>query len=215
MARAQRILWLMVMVLVSLHLLSCSNDDDVPSISQEMITKSDLQGGWGVASTDVLWDLTTRGDILNKTYGFKSKVKDMVADKSAYVSIFFMGDTVFRIRHNPNIPSDTIPYVKQCIYTLCRGDSGNYMTFSDPDILGFYTSRMYIKHNSQGQLVFYMQKGEVVDMLKEDGSISSSYMSVIKSCINSAEVDIMLAHDDLPIYKEILSQYRGTAAVAN
>ena len=60
MARAQRILWLMVMVLVSLHLLSCSNDDDVPSISQEMITKSDLQGGWGVASTDVLWDLTTR-----------------------------------------------------------------------------------------------------------------------------------------------------------
>ena len=55
------------------------------------------------------------------------------------------------------------------------------MTFSDPDILGFYTSRMYIKHNSQGQLVFYMQKGEVVDMLKEDGSISSSYMSVIKA----------------------------------
>ncbi len=194
-------------------LAACSHDDDVPSISQENISMTQLQGGWGVTSTSLLWDLTTRGNTLESLYNFKSKVKDKLFSESEYVSIFFMNDTAFYVRHNPNNEGETEnPYIKMSTYTMTNGTYGNAVYFKDSTFLGFYAPHFYVKHSSSDStaLIFYLRKGEIMDMLEEDGSLSSFYISTIKSCVNSVEADIVLHHDSLAVYSSLLSQYGHT-----
>lgn len=201
------LLFLVVIVFALTLPVACSHDDDVPRIDTALLSKSELKGGWGVVGTDVKWDLTNYGNVLNNTYSFKSKVANRVSDEASYHSFFFTDTILFYIRYNPakDTSAEFPYYLKQSRYTMSNGDSGYYITLENTDLLGYYCDKLYIKYNEAGQLVFYLQKPGVVKMMEEE--YSGFYQSTITKNINSAEIDMKCQRDSVAIYADIIRDY--------
>ena len=200
-----------------LSLTGCSwfiSDDDVPDISTVPVSTEELRGGWKITKSNVLWDLTSFGKNVNSIYDFKSKIKSKIKDETSDVSFYFANDTLFfRIWHGRN-GTDSVPNVRQSNYSLHNSwdeaapddtEKGFYLTFDNENVLKFYAKCIFVKRDpdNEGGMIFYMQRGEVIEMLEEDGSIPGNYISLIKSNINSAEVDLYAERDTIPLYHEI------------
>lgn len=198
---------LLFATILGLTLASCKIEDDIPCIDTTPINKSYLLGGWGVYNNSVKWELSTSGSAIAKIWNGKSRISDYISNSTNYASLYFANDSsVFYVRH---APTDSVPYICHSIYSLHdttfnADTAGYYLTFSNPDFMSFYASRIYIKRvdNSDNNLVLYMRRSEVMDMLSSESEMSS-YMSLIRSYVDNAEVDIYVQRDSLDYYKQI------------
>lgn len=182
-------------------LFSCRDQDDIPDMSVTPIDKAYLQGGWKIVSSQVLWDLTTKGTSVNGVYDFKSKISECIAKETNCVSIYFANDTLaYYVRH---LPTDNPPYFRQTTYTMNTDSAGFVIAFSDPYVMGFYAPYIFVKSiDFNNELTFYMRRNEVMGMV-DNNSESKGYASVIRSEVNDAEIDLFAVRDTLSFYTDL------------
>lgn len=183
-------------------LVGCREDDDIPPVDNTMVGVDYLRGGWKVTGSHVYWDLTAFGTTINKTYNFKKLIANKIAEETEDVSIYFANESLaFYVRHRI---TDNPPYLRSSRYRLNTDSAGYMIAFEEPELLTFYAPFLYFKTGAdKNKLTLYLRRAEVIDMLVKDGTIDDSYIGLIRSNVNNAEVDLYMERDTLPIYRDI------------
>lgn len=202
-----RFFFMLAVMALGCLLSGCRDRDHIPSVDRSDVPADYLLGGWAVTGSHVYWKLTAFGTSINNIYNFKKLIAEKIEEETEDESLFFNSNTAFYIRHKPD---DIPPYVRQSEYLLNSDTAGYKLKFtSNPEVLSFYAPMVYIKKQTSNPngLTIYLRRGEVLDMLDKDGSISSSYMSMIRSNVDDAVVEIYLERDTLPIYEQITAEF--------
>ncbi len=200
----RRFLWLICLPLL---LLACEKGE-VNGIEDNDIPKSLMLGGWGVQRVEfqLVYDHNNPIAQVANSLNLKQKMQEKLESRAKNKSLYFMQDTIYCIE----TPAVNVSYVKaQSYYTISSYPATihpeNKTLFCDS-----YAEYFYAKMQDD-MLCLYLTKGEVLKMIKEDGSVSSSHVSLIERVIEDAQFEIYFSRNHLALYDELEIRYGGGA----
>ncbi len=174
--------------------LAACKDDNVPKIDKTKVEYEQLLGTWEVFETETYVNIDTKykSYLPLLPFDLNSELKKKLDEKSENTSFHFEKEKVYFIK---NVGAGFIR------------DSSRYVLdeykiqLDNPNLIGFYTPIFYVKFSGD-LLVVYLRKKETIELLENDGEITSFQIGLIRDGIDDAQCELRFRHKETSFFEE-------------
>ena len=171
-------------------------------VEDNEVNKSQVLGGWKFSELRFQLVYSAANPLAWMMPTLKGKMKENLERRVEDASLFFMQDTVFFVIEPNEEGLDT--YVNKRSYYYITNHPGTIHPEEKYLICNSYADFFYVKFDEKNNMSLYMTRDAVMELIREDGSLSSTVVNLIDRNIDDAQFEFYMIPYYIPFYDEIV-----------
>lgn len=195
----------LVSIVAILTLFFACEKPEIEGIVYNEVSKEDILGGWKIKDIEFQLVYNAANPMAWMMPTLKEKMQANLREKIRLGSLYIKPDTMYYIiEYDDGTPTRVHRYGA---YTLTANPAMIHPEY-DHLICNAYAKSFYVKYE-EDRLCLYLVKDGVIEMLRDDGSLSKATVNLIDRNIDDAQFYMYLERNHLPLYDEIDSLFYG------